>query len=279
MNKESTGRAIGTVRGTMDFVHTIFPQPGHNALTSHAYHGDKVEGVSTIREKEVNKMRKRISILIGGLLAVLMIVGAVSATVAYAQKDTPPPSDSAATGDQPLRGGRGLGQAELEAAATALGMTTDELSAALEAGKSLEDLATAAGVDIQVVQDAISAAHKEEMRTQIEAGVADGSISEEKGAWLLEGLEKGFLDEPSFGLGFGREFGRGGPDDGAAHRPMSAEALAAAANALGMTSEDLQAALATGASLQQLSEKAGVDYATVMDAVRAVMPDRQGQHP
>jgi hypothetical protein len=129
------------------------------------------------------------------------------------------------------------------------------------------------------VQDAISAAHKEEMRTQIEAGVADGSISEEKGAWLLEGLEKGFLDEPSFGLGFGREFGRGGPDDGAAHRPMSAEALAAAANALGMTSEDLQAALATGASLQQLSEKAGVDYATVMDAVRAVMPDRQGQHP
>jgi hypothetical protein len=80
-------------------------------------------------------------------------------------------------------------------------MTTDELSTALKDGKTLADLATTAGVDIQDVQDAISAAHAVEMRARIEAGVADGTISQEKATWLLEGLDKGFLDGPGFGFG------------------------------------------------------------------------------
>ena len=46
-----------------------------------------------------------------------------------------------------------------------------------------------------------------ELRARIEAGVADGSISQEKADWLLEGLDKGFLDG-----GFG--FGHGGHHDG-----------------------------------------------------------------
>ena len=51
---------------------------------------------------------------------------------------------------------------------------------------------------------AITAVHAEEMRAQIEAGVADGTISQEKADWLLEGLDKGFLDG-------GHGFGLGGP--------------------------------------------------------------------
>jgi hypothetical protein len=39
------------------------------------------------------------------------------------------------------------------------------------------------------------------MRARIEAGVADGTISQEKATWLLEGLDKGFLDGPGFGFG------------------------------------------------------------------------------
>ncbi|MBI5298176.1 MAG: hypothetical protein HY869_22085 [Chloroflexi bacterium] len=222
-------------------------------------------------------MRKRISILIGGLLAVLMIAGAVTASVVYAQDATPPPSDSAAD-TRPPKGGRGLSQAELEAAAKALNMTTDELSSALEAGKTLEDLATAAGVDIQVVQDAISAVRAEEMRTQIAAGVADGSISQEKADWLLEGLDKGFLDDGhGFGLGIGP--GRGGSDDGMSHLLMNDQALAAAAEALGMSTTDLQTALEAGTSLESLAEKAGVEYDTVMSAIRSAMPERDGRHP
>ena len=145
-------------------------------------------------------MKKKISILIGGLLAVAMLFGAVSVSTAYAQRGSLTPfSDHGGPG----RGGRGLGQAELEAAAKVLDMTADELSAALQEGKTLEDLATAAGVDIQDVKDAITAVHETELRARINAGVADGSISQEKADWLLEGLDKGFLDGPVFGMGHG----------------------------------------------------------------------------
>lgn len=98
---------------------------------------------------------------------------------------------------RPLR----LGSVELEAAAKALSMTTDELTTALQSGKTLEQIATAQGVDLQTVKDAISAAHTEEMRTQINQAVTDGKITQDKANWLLEGLEKGYLDGPGFGLG------------------------------------------------------------------------------
>lgn len=145
-------------------------------------------------------MKKKIMIVLGGLLAVAIAFGAIRATTVYAQAGTTPQHD----GGRGHGGGRGLGDAELTAAAKVLGMTADELSTALSEGKTLEDLATTAKVDIQDVKDAITAVHAEEMRAQIEAGVADGSISQEKADWLLEGLDKGFLDG-------GRGFGLGGP--------------------------------------------------------------------
>ena len=153
-------------------------------------------------------MKKKISILIGSIAAVAMLIfGAVSVTTAHAQTGTPPTPPTGQPGDGPGHGGgRGMGDTELTAAAKVLGMTTDELSTALKAGKTLTDLATTAGVDIKDVQSAISAAHAVEMRANIQAGVADGTISQEKAAWLLEGLDKGFLDGPGFGFG--------GPHDG-----------------------------------------------------------------
>jgi len=141
-------------------------------------------------------MKKKIMIVLGGLLAVAMVFSAVSATTAYAQAGTTTQHD----GGRGHGGGRGLSDAELTAAAKVLGMTADELSTALSEGKSLEDLATEANVDFQDVKDAITVVHAEEMRAQIEAGVADGSISQEKADWLLDGLDKGFLDG---GRGFG----------------------------------------------------------------------------
>lgn len=141
-------------------------------------------------------MKKKIMIVLGGLLAVAIAFGAVRATTVYAQAGTTPQHD----GGRGHGGGRGLGDAELTAAAKVLGMTADELSTALSEGKTLEDLATEAKVDIQDVKDAITAVHVEELRAQIEAGVADGTISQGKADWLLDGLEKGFLDG---GRGFG----------------------------------------------------------------------------
>ena len=144
-------------------------------------------------------MKKKIWIWVGGLLVALMVVGAVGTAVAYAQGTTP--STVFGDGRGPGGGHGPLGSAELEAAAKALDMTTDELSTALKDGKSLQDLADAAGVELQSVQDAIQAAHATEMRTQIEQAVTDGNMTREKADWLLEGLDKGFLDGPGFGLG------------------------------------------------------------------------------
>ena len=144
-------------------------------------------------------MKKKVSILIGGLLVALMVVGVMGATNAFAQSSTlSTPEHGRGPG-----GGRGLGLVGLQAAAEALDMTTDELINALRSGRTLEDLATEAGVELQTVQDAIQAAHEEELRTRIEQGVSDGTVSQEKADWLLEGLEKGFLDGPGFGFGFG----------------------------------------------------------------------------
>lgn len=159
-------------------------------------------------------MKKKVSILIGGLLVALMIVGVIGATNVFAQSSTLiAPEHGGGRGG----GGRGLGLVGLQAAAEALNMTTDELINALRSGRTLEELATGAGVKLQDVQDAITAAHEEEIRTRIEQAVADGTMTQEKADWLLEGLEKGFLDGPGFGFGFGPHGPR--PDQTPAAQP------------------------------------------------------------
>ena len=144
-------------------------------------------------------MKKKISILIGGLLVALMVVGVIGAKNAFAQSSTPGAwLHGRGPGD-----GRGLRDAELAAAAEALNMTADEVSTALQSGKTLEQLAEEAGVDLQDVRDAIQAVRETELRTRIEQAVSDGTMTQEKADWLLEGLDKGFLDGPGFGFGFG----------------------------------------------------------------------------
>lgn len=141
-------------------------------------------------------MKTKWSILIGGLLIAMMVAGVLSATNAYAQSA----SSDLLHGRGP--GGGPLGTAALEAAAQALNMTTDELTAALQSGKTLETIAEEAGVDFADVQSAIQAAHATEMRERIQQALDDGTITQENADWLLEGLDKGFIGVPGgFGLG------------------------------------------------------------------------------
>ena len=123
------------------------------------------------------------------------------------------------------RGGGGYcGVAGLEAAATALGTTAADLETQLRSGQTLEELATAANVDLTDVQAAIDAACQQANRDAIEAAVTAGTLTREKADWLLEGLDQGFwgtsTSGPGFGFGFGGGHGRGGfgphgPRDGA----------------------------------------------------------------
>jgi len=110
--------------------------------------------------------------------------------------------------------GRGLcGEAGQAAAAKALGMTADELSTQLWGGKTLADLAEKAGVELQAVRDAVTAACAQATRDAIEQAVTDGRLTRAQADWLLEGLDKGYWGSGSgFGFGFGGHgFGRGGP--------------------------------------------------------------------
>jgi hypothetical protein len=161
-------------------------------------------------------MKNKMLIVIGGLLAALLVVGVVGATSAYAQGPNPPGFGMMEYGRGPGGGrGFGLGDAELEAAAKVLGMTVDEVKAALQSGKTLQDLAAEKGVNIAEVQAAIQAVHVAEMREAIAQAVANGTMTQEKADWLLEGLDKGFIGGGAggFGHGFGMRgagFGRGG---------------------------------------------------------------------
>ncbi len=113
-----------------------------------------------------------------------------------------------------------LGPNELAAAAKALGMTSSDLSTQLQNGKTLSDLATAHGVTLQSVQDAITAARHTELTTQINQAVASGQMTQDKANWLLQGLSKGYLDGPD-GFGFGHGFGFGGPRPGNGQAPSN----------------------------------------------------------
>jgi len=161
-------------------------------------------------------MKNKMSILIGGVLGALLVVGVIGATHAYAQSSPTALFNGRGPGDG--RGGHGLGQAELDAAAKVLGMTSDELSTALQGGKTLEQVATDKGVDIQIVTDAIQAAHATEMRAQIKQAVTDGKITQANADWLLEGLDKGYIGVPG-GFGLGGPRGGHGFGDGLLGQP------------------------------------------------------------
>ncbi len=151
------------------------------------------------------------------LIGMAVLVGAVAAlgisSVASAQSSVTP-TPTAPTQQAGPRGGFGPrelhSQAALEAAAKALGMTADELSAELWGGKTLADIADAKGVDIAVVKAAVEAAQIAETKTAINQAVTDGTITQAKANWLIEGLDKGYWGPGAQGdFGFG--MGPGGP--------------------------------------------------------------------
>ena len=171
-------------------------------------------------------MSKKYLIVIGGLLAALLVVGVIGATSAFAQGPDNPGFGMMDNGRGPGEGrGFGIGDAELEAAAGVLGMTTDEVKAAFEDGKTLQDLADAAGVNIEDVHAAIQAVHETEMRERIAQQVEDGTITQAQADWMLQGIDNGYM----LGKGGPGDFGRGnggprgggfGPGDGTRDCPL-----------------------------------------------------------
>ena len=160
-------------------------------------------------------MNKKFRWAIGALVITLLAVGVYGTTTVFADDNNPPLpfGERGPGGPDGPHGGRKLDGAALDAVANVLNMNTDDLSAALEGGQTLQDLADEAGVDMQEIFDAMSAVREASMRERIAQAVDDGTLSQEKADWLLEGLDKGFLDGPGFGFGpgFGGHFEKGSP--------------------------------------------------------------------
>jgi polyhydroxyalkanoate synthesis regulator phasin len=127
-------------------------------------------------------------------------------------------------------GGHRGGGFDLSAAATALGMTDDELRTALEAdGTTLADVAEQQGVEVGALVDALVAAQQE----RIAAAVEDGRITQEQADQRLADLEERVTERvnseapvggPGHGPGPGPHGDRsgepdGGADDGAPETP------------------------------------------------------------
>jgi predicted DNA-binding protein YlxM (UPF0122 family) len=141
--------------------------------------------------------KKRLVLLAGVALIVLLLAGLAGATFAFAQEPTPPvPFGGRGSGwghGGIGRGGFGWaggGQWTMfDKAAEALGLTPEELFAELHAGKSLAEIAEEQGVDVETLYDAMNAARGEAMQQAIEQAVEDGRITQERADQMLERLE------------------------------------------------------------------------------------------
>jgi hypothetical protein len=90
-----------------------------------------------------------------------------------------------------------------------LGLDREEIHDRLQAGSTIQELAQEAGIDLEAFREEMQVNRSENMRERIEGALAGGEISQDQADWLLEGLEKGYLDSPFFRAG-----GRGGARPG-----------------------------------------------------------------
>jgi hypothetical protein len=96
------------------------------------------------------------------------------------------------------------GETMHERMAEFLGMTGDELDAALTKGKTPWQIAEEKGISQDEFAQAMQTIHADILKQ----AVADGVITQEQADWMLEGIEQGY----GFGggRGMGRGMGRGG---------------------------------------------------------------------
>ncbi|RME63104.1 MAG: hypothetical protein D6790_05270 [Caldilineae bacterium] len=199
----------------------------------------------------MKKWIKRFSVVFAAVLVGVLALSAIT----FAQG---PDTGATPTGDSGPGffrhgpgGGHGFGKGfrggedHLQAMAEALGMTAEELQAALEEGQTLEEIATEQGVDLQAVM-------LEQAQEKLAQAVADGKLTQEEADQILERIQNGERPGP-----FGPRRGHPGQE--------------ALAEALGMTSEELHEALRSGQTLEEIAAEQGVDLDAVKKQIKADM--------
>ena len=151
----------------------------------------------------------------------------------------------------PQFGGHGSmgGVRIVDAAATALGMSVDDLTAKLKDGKSLADVATAQGIST----DKLTTDLLGQVKTQLDSLVSEGKLTQEQ-ADSSYTQTAGNIDQivnDTSGLAFGPRGGERGPMGGV-------QMMDAAAAALGMSVDDLTTQLKDGKSLADVAAAQGI---------------------
>lgn len=149
-------------------------------------------------------------------------------------------------------------------AATALGMTEADLVTELQAGKSISDVATARGVALSTVTDALYA----DLKAHIDAHVAAGDITQAQADVRLAAAKAGIAEMvtkpglPMPGKG-GRDGDRGGDHGPRGERGAPRFATEGLAKVLGLSLEDLNTQIKAGKTLAQIAEAQKVEIQMV----------------
>ncbi|MEA3309594.1 MAG: hypothetical protein U9Q70_08810 [Chloroflexota bacterium] len=195
-----------------------------------------------------------------GLLATLIVAGVLGVGVIAAQGGVPwskngahPPFASRPAGMRPEQGPGMAGDMrdemdrrgpQLDLLADALGMTADEVKAALQDGQTVAEIAEEQGVELAGVVDAVLAVVQEKF--------------DERLVTLEENLIKYFTE------GFPQP-----RQDMRDKRRTGAIQLEILADALNMTTDEVKAALQDGQTVAEIADEEGLELEDVVDAVLA----------
>lgn len=202
-----------------------------------------------------------------GLRPMIVAAGAAAgltlAGLGIAQAQTATTDPSAAAGAPAELGGKRDPGPKLSAAATAIGISEAELQTALKSGQSIAQVAQAKGVHLNKVIEALVAAAKADLAAQVQAGTITQAQADQRAANLTQHLTQ-FVNH------IGRP-GRGGPrGHGPGHHGLDRmDSLTAAANTIGVTKAELQAAFQAGQSIADVAKSKGGDVNKVIEAILA----------
>jgi len=137
----------------------------------------------------------------------------------------------------------------MDAAATVLGMSVDDLMTELKDGKSLVDVAAAKGIS----REKLTADLLAQVKTHLDGLVSDGELTQEQADNSYTQTESNIdqIVSVQSGFNFGPGFGDRGPHGGV-------RVMDAAATVLGMTVDDLMTELKDGKSLADVAAAQGI---------------------
>jgi ribosomal protein S20 len=153
---------------------------------------------------------------------------------------------------------RGCHGASLDAAAQALNLSEEDLRERLRDGKTLAQVAQEQNVDVQTVIDAMVAEATARIDEEVQEGDLTADEANERKANLEERITRLVNEGPQRPSGPGP----GGPRG---HGPK----LDAAAQALGISAEDLREQLRDGKTIAQVAQERNVNVQTVIDSMVA----------